>query len=591
MRPTAELRPPGVYAAFTDPARPALETADTRVTGFVGLSQKGPLNVATRIQNWDEFVETFGYSSEAYLSDAVYAYFRNGGISCWVVRVAHVPAPNSGEPSGVDHAGSAEQVQADDWNKPSLRVRALNEGRWGNLIWFKCVHATGSTALLTRDLDIGAGEAHVNTVRGYEVGALVRIFDKENSDYVVVTEVGDKIIKWGKETPVNRRHRAAAPTHLEVMEFELHVALRDRREVFKNLQMHPTSRHYAPRVVASRSRLIRVDDLFTKSPVPHNLPEPQPMTKLDGGRDGSEKITPDDFTGHDFGPGQRSGLAALAAEEEVALLAIPDSMLFHDRERGPAGEMKAQRVQDTMVSICENQRDRFAILDIPQSKDIEWVQRWRRRVDSSFAAFYWPWLEMVGPEGGKPRAVPPSGPMAGVYALRDTSEGVHAAPANVPVVGAGDLSLRVTEDHLGILNASSVNTFRMQRGVRPWGARTASSDPDWRYINVRRLFIMLRRTLDQGFAWATFEPNNHATWAQVTTATSIFLEGLWKKGMLVGGKPEEAFFVQCDAETNPQDNIDRGILTCNIAVAPTRPTEFVMISMVQEMGSANAGEG
>jgi phage tail sheath protein FI len=198
---------------------------------------------------------------------------------------------------------------------------------------------------------------------------------------------------------------------------------------------------------------------------------------------------------------------------------------------------------------------------------------------------------MVGPEGGKPRAVPPSGPMAGVYALRDTSEGVHAAPANVPVVGAGDLSLRVTEDHLGILNASSVNTFRMQRGVRPWGARTASSDPDWRYINVRRLFIMLRRTLDQGFAWATFEPNNHATWAQVTTATSIFLEGLWKKGMLVGGKPEEAFFVQCDAETNPQDNIDRGILTCNIAVAPTRPTEFVMISMVQEMGSANAGEG
>ena len=587
MRTAAEFRPPGVYAAFQDPARPMLEAADTRTTGFVGLTQKGPLNEATRIQNWDEFIETFGYTTEHYLSDAVHAFFRNGGTACWVVRVAHVPP--KGEMIGVDHASCAEQVQADDWNKPSLRVRALNEGRWGNLIWFKCLHAAGASALLTRDLDIGAGEAHVNTVRGFEVGALVKIYDKENSDYVVLTEVGDKLIKWGKETPVNRRHRAAAPTHLEVMEFELHVALRDRREVFKNLQMHPTSRHYAPRVVASRSRLIRVEDLGTKSPVPHNLPEPQPMTKLDGGRDGSEKVTPEDFIGHDFGPAERSGLSALAATEEVAILAVPDAMVFYDRERGPAGEMRAQRVQDTMVSICENQKDRFAILDIPPSKDIEWVQRWRRRVDSSFAAFYWPWLEMVGPEGGKPRAVPPSGAMSGVYALRDTNEGVHAAPANAPIIGAQDLSLRVTEDHLGILNASSVNTFRMQRGVRPWGARTASSDPNWRYVNVRRLFIMLRRTLDQGFAWATFEPNNPATWSQVHTATSIFLEGLWKRGMLVGGKPEEAFYVQCDAESNPQDNIDKGILTCNIAVAPTRPTEFVMITMVQEMATQAGG--
>jgi uncharacterized protein len=320
--------------------------------------------------------------------------------------------------------------------------------------------------------------------------------------------------------------------------------------------------------------------------VPHNLPEPQPLTKLSGGRDGTEKIAPDDFLGLDLGPGQRSGLAALAAIDEVANLTAPDAMIFYDRERGPAGELRAQRVQDALISVCENQKDRFAILDIPPSKDIEWVQRWRRRTDSSFCAYYWPWLQAVGPEGGKPRMIPPSGAMAGVYALRDGGEGVHAAPANVPLVGIEDVSLRVTEDHLGILNASSVNTFRMQRGVRPWGARTASSDPDWRYINVRRLFIMLRRTLDQGFAWVTFEPNDEATWSYLSRTTSQFLESLWKKGMLVGGKPEEAFYVQCDAETNPVDNIDKGILTCNIAVAPTRPTEFVMISMVQEMGTA-----
>src|SRR5687768_2098603 len=131
MRPAAEFRPPGVYAAFQDPARPALEAADTRITGFVGLTQKGPLNLATRIQNWDEFVETFGYSNEHYLSDGVHAFFRNGGTACWVVRVAHMPA--KGDPLTIDHAACAEQVQNDDWNKPSLRVRSLNEGRWGNL--------------------------------------------------------------------------------------------------------------------------------------------------------------------------------------------------------------------------------------------------------------------------------------------------------------------------------------------------------------------------------------------------------------------------------------------------------------------------
>jgi len=587
MRPTAEMRPPGVYAAFIDPARPALEIADTRVTGFVGMSAKGPMNDPVRISNWDEFVETFGYTNEHYLSDAVFAFFRNAGTVCHVVRVAHVPGTD--EMLGVDHASCAEHVQADDWNKPSMRIRALNEGRWGNSIWVKCVHATGASALLTRDLDVGAGEAHVNAVRGFEVGALVRLYDKENSDYVVLTEVGDKLIKWGKETPVNRRHRAAAPTHLEVLEFEIHCALKDRREVFKNLQMHPTSRNYAPRVIASRSRLIRVEDLKTKSPVPHNLPEAEPMTKLAGGRDGSEKVTPEDFIGHDFGPGERSGLSALAALDDVAILSIPDAMTFYDRERGPAGEMKAQRLQDSMISVCENQKDRFAILDIPQSKDIEWVQRWRRRTESSYCAYYWPWITMVGPEGGRPRATPPSGPLAGIYAQRDTTEGVHAAPANVAIVGAEDLALRVTEDHLGLLNANSVNTFRMQRGVRPWGARTASSDPDWRFINVRRLFIMLRRTLDQGFASYTFEPNTESTWGRVRVATTEFLEALWKKGMLIGGKPEDAFFVQCDAETNPQDNIDKGLLICNIAVAPTKPTEFVMISMVQEMGTSQGG--
>ena len=353
------------------------------------------------------------------------------------------------------------------------------------------------------------------------------------------------------------------------MTFEIHVAMRDRREVFKGLQMHPSSRSYAPRVVSQRSRLVRFEDLTTKSPVPHNLPEPLAMTRLTGGRDGIAAITPEDFIGLDFGPGERSGLLALAANEEVALLAMPDAMGFYEREAGPAGELKAQRLQDQMISICENQKDRFAILDIPQTKDIEWVRRWRRRTDSSFCAYYWPWLRVTGPDD-KDRVVPPSGFMTGCYARRDL-EGVHHAPANLEIEGAVDVALRVTEDHIGILNAESVNTFRLQRGVRPWGARTASSDPEWRFIPVRRLFIMLRRSLEAGFAWAAFEPNTPRTWDIVSGRVTTFLADLHVKGMLVGGNPEQAFFVRCDAENNPPEQVDAGQLVCDVGVAPVSP--------------------
>jgi uncharacterized protein len=523
----------------------------------------------------------------------VYGFFRNGGKVCWVVRVAHTAVAaktvDAGDVIGAqEFASCAQQIHLDHFKKPTLRVRALNEGSWGNAIWFQCAESVGATTLLTRDLEIGSGEALVNSTRGFEVGSLVRIYNRDGADYVVISEVSDKLIKWDTSTPVNRRHKAAAPTHLEVIVFDIHVAMRDRREVFKGLQMDPRSRSYAPKVIEQRSRLIRVEDLHSKSPVPHNRPGLIALTRLAAGHDGIELMTPEDFIGFDTGPGERAGMLALAANEEIGLLACPDAMMFYDRNRGPAGELRAQRVQDQMISICELQKDRFAILDIPQSKDIDWVRRWRRRTDSSYAAYYWPWLQMSG-VGDVTKVVPPSGVMAGVYAQSDELEGVHQAPANIEITGALDLSLRVTEDHIGILNSESVNTFRIQRGVRPWGARTCSSDPQWRYITVRRLFVMLRRSLEAGFSWISFEPNSHNTWELVRSRTETFLGELQAKGMLVGGNADRAFIVKCDGETNPPENIDNGLLNCEISVAPVSPAEFITISLVQTMSGPQAG--
>lgn len=602
MRSAADFRAPGVYATFTEPDRPNLAIADTRVTGFTGLTQRGPLNEPVRVANWDEFVEVFGYTERYYLTDSVYAHFRNGGGPCWIVRVAHT-APVGQRTA--DHAECAAHIQVDDWNKPSLRIRAMNEGTWGNNIWVKAEHQTGAKVKLKYTIDVGAGEAIVESTRGFEVGALVKIHNRDNADYVVLTGVGvtdrgDPVVRWGNDTPVNRRYMTSSLVFLEVLEFDLHVTLKDRREVFRHLQMSPLSRHYAPRVIEQSSRLIRVEDLFTKSPVPHNLPEPLPLTRLGGGSDGVDALTTEDLIGIDGGPADRRGMKALGPIDEVAILACPDAMFFYERE-GPHAPPHAQRildaqhVQQEMVTLCENLKDRFAILDIPHpstrhvkpSELIDFARTWRRRLDSSYAAYYWPWVRGRNPSGTV-RALPPSAYITGVLGLRDGSHGVHVAAANVELAEAEDMSLRVSEDDVGLLNHDAVNTFRIQRGVRPWGARTASSDPQWRYVTVRRLFIMLRRSLESGFAWLTFEPNSRDTWQLVTRLVTHFLGDLYKRGMFAG-KEEESFFVKCDEETNSPDTIDAGRLVCEIGVAPVSPTEFIMVSLVQDMNGPGEG--
>ena len=166
MRPSADQRAPGIYQTFDQVVIPAMSIANTRIAGFVGITQKGPMNEPTRLGNWDEFLEIFGYTQDSYTSDSVYGFFKNGGTDCWVVRVAHNPA--KGELASIDQAASAEHVQLDDWNKPTLKIRALNEGNWGNAIWVRCAHAPAAQALLTRDLRIKSSNRTTCAASGAE---------------------------------------------------------------------------------------------------------------------------------------------------------------------------------------------------------------------------------------------------------------------------------------------------------------------------------------------------------------------------------------------------------------------------------------
>jgi phage tail sheath protein FI len=179
--------------------------------------------------------------------------------------------------------------------------------------------------------------------------------------------------------------------------------------------------------------------------------------------------------------------------------------------------------------------------------------------------------------------VPPSGHIAGIWARTDATRGVHKAPANEPIRGALNLTYHLTRAELGELNQAGINCIRFfaQEGIRVWGARTLADDPEWRYLNVRRLFNMIEESVAENTRWIVFEPNDYTLWKSIRRDISAFLTGLWRDGALMGQTPEQAFFVKCDAETNPPDVIDRGMVVTLIGIAPVKPAEFIVFRIAQ----------
>jgi phage tail sheath protein FI len=211
--------------------------------------------------------------------------------------------------------------------------------------------------------------------------------------------------------------------------------------------------------------------------------------------------------------------------------------------------------------------------------------------ESDKAATYWPWIWVVDPLTGKLVLAPPSGHVAGVWARTDETRGVHKAPANETVRGAVDLGYALTPSEQGLLNTSGINAIRSIGGsIKVWGARTlAGNDSQWRYVPVRRLFTFAEESIQQGTGWVVFEPNDQVLWNAVSCDIRMFLRRLWRDGALFGATEHEAFFVKCDRETNPQENVDAGILTALVGMAPVKPAEFIVFKVSQYAAGA-AGE-
>jgi len=210
--------------------------------------------------------------------------------------------------------------------------------------------------------------------------------------------------------------------------------------------------------------------------------------------------------------------------------------------------------------------------------------------DSKMAALYYPWIEVMNPLTKRPMMIPPSGHVAGVWCRVDDTRGVHKAPANEVILGANGIGFQVTHAEQGGLNKVGINCIRAfpGRGIRIWGARTLSSDPEWRYINVRRLFNYVSESIMEGTQWSVFEPNDQRLWTALKISAGHFLTRVWRSGALFGASPGQAFYVKCDAETNPPDVVEAGQVICEIGIAPVKPAEFVIFRLSQFTGGAGS---
>lgn len=437
----------------------------------------------------------------------------------------------------------------------------------GGMAYVVRVGQDGAQASTVRSRAAAAGErqAILGGYRVYEIGSGPR------GDIVVEVQPAT--------TPADGSPPAGA--------FTLVVRRGNRvEETFENVTSGAGRDNVVTRVQQT-SKVINIEELNATGTI--TAPEPGSVTlgPPPAAPTAPARISTDDYVGN---VADRTGFSGLEAVDEVTMIAVPDLMSAY--QRGALDLDAVQAVQVAMISHCEQMGDRMAILDPPPGLGPQQVKEWRMDkagYDSKYAALYYPWFTVVDPLTGKNVPVPPSGHMAGIWARNDDSRGVHKAPANEVVRGALGLATQLTKNEHDLLNPIGVNCIRSfpGRGIRVWGARTLSSEAEWRYLNVRRLFNYLEESILAGTQWVVFEPNDDALWARIRRTISAFLINEWRKGALFGLTPDEAFYVKCDRETNPAEGIDAGQVVCEVGVAPVKPAEFVIFRLAQFSGGSS----
>lgn len=435
----------------------------------------------------------------------------------------------------------------------------------------------------------------LDSVNNFYIGALIELDNGFNKEYRRVDEIQRPTNRIKLDRKVEKAYFDG--NIVKTREFNVTINYRPElgspvTETYNLLTMNcNVTEYYFRDIITESSKLVKVEDLIRSDPekCDGSFTDPFNQPYNESGlfeylKDGNSGDIPKSkhYIGVDDGPEKRTGIQSFKDIDEISILAVP----------GITGNDYFD-VHNELINHCEIQmKDRFAVLDAPRTEDISVVQRYRERFDTNYAAIYYPWVTARDPVSDKTAAIPPSGHILGIYARSDVERGVHKAPANEIVQGITGVDVQINKGEQDILNPKGINAIRVfkGRGTRVWGARTLSSNSLWKYVNVRRLFLFLEESIDEGTQFVVFEPNDPKLWARVIRTLTEFLTRVWRDGALMGSRPEEAFFIKADRTTMTQDDIDNGRLIVQVGVAPVKPAEFVIFRIAQFPGGTDIRE-
>lgn len=565
----AEYLSPGVYVEEYDNSPRSIEGVGTSIAGFVGLAKKGQtMGSPVLVTSFADFVRKYGdalseyeYGEYRHLASSVEQFFVNGGTKCYIARVVPVDAKKASANAGI------------------LKVTAADEGVWGNRVQLQFQTVKRQKLQLVAKTELPLTYT-AKSAAGLNEGDIVTI-DGENN---VIAAIYGRDITFVNPFENEVVDSSLVPERvLYLVETNIAVRYNDVTENYENVSFNVKSPNYIG-VKMAHSELVTLEvkaaDGVT-NPVEQILGEgvTNGTITLTGGDNGSvAKVNAGTFIGKDGGPGRRTGINSFIENTVVSILAVPGITI--------------PEVVVFLTAHCENLGSRFAIIDMPEKMTkTDDLINYRNIVDSTYAAMYHPWIQVFDRAANKPGFVPPSGAVAGVYARTDVNRGVHKAPANEAVRCTG-LEINYTTGEQDILNPQGVNLIRQLpgQGIKVWGARTASSNSAFKYVNVRRLFIYVEESIKANTNWVVFEPNDAALWSRVRITVSSFLENLWRNGMLAGSTPEEGFFVDIGTTTMTDDDIKNGRLICNIGIAAVRPAEYVIFRVTQHTAGADSAQ-
>ena len=611
-----EYLAPGVYVEETSFRSKSIEGVSTTTTGFVGPARYGPIDLEPEIiTSLGEFERTYGdrqklnFSDAAgmdnYLWHAARAFFEEGGKRLYISRVF--------KPRSAGDNGRASATLPSAGGAGSVTIEARFPGEAGNMrVRFDLVVGQNilgrdedgnvrAAGLLDKDV-VWMGDIASPISSPLNAGQLYRVsvdqatqtfrFTSSGSPGEVLQlnqmnpEGGDVIRTLAVSVTVIPNDPSSFPETWAALPVEpghLQAGMPD--SLTAKFALEPNN------LAEARSLPIVIDPLktmtngidvlralFNIDPLNFTNPDQQTFAEvaLTGGDDGA-RPTATEYEGVE--EPRKTGLKIFEDIDDISIVAAPGSTFGYEN----VFRADANTIINNLIRHARTMRYRIAVLDSGDKQSISQVRDQRARFDSSYAALYYPWVRVLDPVTRKEINLPPSGFVAGIYARNDINRAVYKAPANEVVNLALGFEKLLNKAQQDVLNPEGINCFRFfeGRGFRLWGARTISSDPEWKYVNLRRYFAYLEHSIDKGTQWAVFEPNGEALWGNVRRTIEDFMFNEWQMGALLGDKPEKAYFVKCDRSTMTQNDLDNGRLVCLVGLAPLRPAEFVIIRIGQ----------